>query len=100
MGAHMTFHDLYEGEVMEIPAATGDEAIRITNARGNHPDGVYAYRIDYQGRSVVYATDTEHYAVVDPRLKRLAASCDLLIYDSQYTPEEYIGEGGGMPKLG
>jgi len=100
MGAHMTFHDLYEGQVMEIAAATGEDAIRISNARGNHPDGVYAYRIDYQGRSVVYATDTEHYAVVDPRLKRLATDCDLLIYDSQYTPEEYIGEGGGMPKLG
>lgn len=100
MGAHMTFHDLYEGETMEIPAATGEDAIRISNARGNHPDGVYAYRVDYQGRSMVYATDTEHYAVVDPRLKRLATNCDLLIYDSQYTPEEYIGEGGGMPKLG
>jgi phosphoribosyl 1,2-cyclic phosphodiesterase len=104
MGARMNFHDLYEGEVLELPAKAGHgdghEKIKITNARGNHPDGVYAYRVDFGGKSVVYATDTEHYAVVDPKLKKLAMDCDLLVYDSQYTPEEYSGEGGGMPKLG
>ncbi|MBI2394963.1 MAG: MBL fold metallo-hydrolase [Deltaproteobacteria bacterium] len=105
MGANMTFHDLYEGEVMEIPAISGEagggeEMIRISNARGNHPDGVLAYRVDYRGKSMVYATDTEHYAVVDPKLKKLAAGCDLLVYDSQYTPEEYAGEASGGPKLG
>ena len=42
----------------------------------------------------------EHYAVIDPKLLKLAQGCDLLIYDSQYTPEEYTGEQGGMPKLG
>jgi ribonuclease BN (tRNA processing enzyme) len=99
MGARMNFHDLYEGEVVELPASEGKEKIRITNARGNHPDGVYAYRVDYGGKSLVYATDTEHYAVIDPKLKKLAQNADLLIYDSQYTPEEYEGVNG-MPKLG
>ena len=100
MGAAMSFHDMYEGEVVKIPAADGTHGtITITNTRGNHPNGVYAYRVDYQGASVMYATDTEHYAVIDPKLKKLATNCDLLIYDSQYTPEEYTGVGG-MPKLG
>jgi phosphoribosyl 1,2-cyclic phosphodiesterase len=100
MGAAMSFHDMYEGEVVKIPAADGTHGtITITNTRGNHPNGVYAYRIDYGGASVMYATDTEHYAVIDPKLKKLASGCDLLIYDSQYTPEEYTGIGG-MPKLG
>ena len=31
--------------------------------------GVYAYRVDYQGHSVMYATDTEHYSIVDPKLE-------------------------------
>jgi phosphoribosyl 1,2-cyclic phosphodiesterase len=101
MGAAMSFHDLYEGEVVELPAAAGESggSIRITNARGNHPNGVYAYRVEHDGRSVMFATDTEHYAVVDPKLKRLAENVDVLIYDSQYTPEEYAGEVG-MSKLG
>ena len=37
----------------------------------------------------MYATDTEHFACVDPTLKKLASGADILIYDAQYTPEEY-----------
>lgn len=68
--------------------------VRVTTARLNHPDPVYGYRLDFAGRSVVYATDTEHYACVDPRLRALAEGADLLIYDAQYTPEEYSGDAG------
>jgi phosphoribosyl 1,2-cyclic phosphodiesterase len=100
MGAKMSFHDLFEGQVVEIPAKDGDDAIRISNTRGNHPNGVYAYRVDFRGKSIMYATDTEHYSIVDPKLKRLATGVDVLIYDSQYTPEEYAGECGGGPKTG
>ena len=35
----------------------------------NHPNGSLAYRLDYDGRSCCYITDTEHYSCVDPRLK-------------------------------
>lgn len=99
MGAQMTFRDLFEGEPLEIESKDGSGPIRITNTRGNHPDGVYAYRVEHEGRSVMYATDTEHYAVVDPKLRKLAEDADVLIYDAMYTPEEYAGERG-MPKLG
>jgi phosphoribosyl 1,2-cyclic phosphodiesterase len=66
----------------------------VTVARANHPDAVLAYRIEHGGRSVVYATDTEHYACVDPRLVSLARDADVLIYDAQYLPEEYAGQAG------
>lgn len=68
--------------------------MRVTTARLNHPDPVYGYRLDFAGRSVVYATDTEHYSCIDPTLLRLAEGADVLIYDAQYTPEEYSGEDG------
>jgi len=100
MGARMHFHDVFEGEIVEIPSAQGDGPIKISNTRGNHPNGVYAYRVDWNGKSVMYATDTEHYAVVDPKLLRLAKDVDILIYDAQYTPEEYAGQTGGGPKTG
>ena len=58
-------------------------------ARLNHPDPVYGYRLEHGGQSIVYATDTEHFSCVDPTLKKLAAGADILIYDAQYTPEEY-----------
>jgi phosphoribosyl 1,2-cyclic phosphodiesterase len=100
MGAKMTFNDLVEGQVLEIDAGDGSNA-KITAGRGNHPNGVWAYRIEYGGHSVVYATDTEHYAVIDPKLAKLSKGVDVLIYDAQYTPEEYAGTtGSGGPKVG
>jgi len=68
--------------------------ITITMARLNHPDPVYGYRLDHGDQSIVYATDTEHFACVDPTLKRLAAGADILIYDAQYTPDEYPSKVG------
>jgi len=94
MGATMSFNDLYEGQVIQIGEAT------VSNVRGNHPNGVFAYRVEHGGKSVVYATDTEHYSIVDPKLKRLATNADVLIYDAMYLPEEYSGEAGGGPKTG
>jgi phosphoribosyl 1,2-cyclic phosphodiesterase len=97
MGASMTFRDLYEGEVITIGAKND---VTITNARGNHPNGVYAYRIEHAGKVVVYITDSEHYAIVDPKLKKLSTGADILIFDATYTPEEYAGEAGGGAKTG
>jgi phosphoribosyl 1,2-cyclic phosphodiesterase len=100
MGAKMTFNDLVEGQVLEIDAGDGSKA-KVTSGRGNHPNGVWAYRVEHKGHSVVYATDTEHYAVTDPKLAKLAKGTDILIYDAQYTPEEYAGTAGrGGPKVG
>jgi phosphoribosyl 1,2-cyclic phosphodiesterase len=100
MGAKMTFNDLVEGQVLEIDAGDGGKA-KITAGRGNHPNGVWAYRIEHGGHAVVYATDTEHYAIIDPKLAKLSKGVDVLIYDAQYTPEEYAGTAGtGGPKVG
>jgi phosphoribosyl 1,2-cyclic phosphodiesterase len=99
MGAQMHFHGVSDLAPVEIDTQEASPAV-IRAAHGNHPNGVWAYRVDFGGRSVVYATDTEHYAVVDPKLAKLAKGADVLIYDSQYTPEEYAGSAGGMPKLG
>ena len=66
----------------------------VTLGARQPPERRWAYRVDHGGHSVVYATDTEHYAVVDPRLVALAKDVDVLIYDSQYTPEEYAGTAG------
>lgn len=68
--------------------------IAITMAKLNHPDPVYGFRLEHAGQSIVYATDTEHFACVDPMLKKLAAGADILIYDSQYTPDEYPSKVG------
>lgn len=97
-------------DLSDVPAALSYLEVRdrqrfvvgdaeVTAVRANHPDGVYAYRIEHRGQAIVYATDTEHYRCVDPRLAALARDADLLIYDAQYLPTEYAGEGG-MSRVG
>ena len=88
LGSRLETRELKSGERFSVGPA------EITAVKLNHPGGVLAYRIGYQGASLVYATDTEHYSCVDPALRQLAEGADVLIYDSQYTPEEYAGERG------
>jgi phosphoribosyl 1,2-cyclic phosphodiesterase len=88
VGARIHTREVKLGEVFDV----GEAKVRV--AKGNHPGGVVAYRIEHDGKSVVYATDTEHYACVDPALRALCEGADVLIYDSQYTPEEYRGKVG------
>ena len=68
-----------------------EDAIHIHALRSYaHPQGVYVYRIEYAGKSIVYATDTEGYVNGDQRLIRFVRDASLLIHDSQYTESEYI----------
>ena len=88
LGAEIDLREVRSGQTFMI----GDAQVRALKV--NHPGGCFAYRIDYRGQSMVYATDTEHYACVDPALRQLADGADVLIYDSQYTPDEYSGSTG------
>ncbi|MCI0475808.1 MAG: MBL fold metallo-hydrolase [Anaerolineales bacterium] len=54
-----------------------------------HPQGVSIYRIEHNGKAVVYSTDTEGYVGGDQRLIRFARDAALLIHDAQYTEPEY-----------
>lgn len=55
----------------------------------NHPQGNAAYRIEENGMSVVFATDTEPCAGgVDARLAAFALGADILVYDGTFTPTE------------
>lgn len=68
---------------------------RVRSVQLPHPNGVVALRVEADGRSVVYATDTEHgLNGIDRRLVELADGTDLLIHDAQYRNEEYLGKSG------
>jgi phosphoribosyl 1,2-cyclic phosphodiesterase len=55
-----------------------------------HPNGATGYRIESPGATIVYASDHEHgNSSVDATLRAYADRADILIYDAQYTPEEY-----------
>jgi phosphoribosyl 1,2-cyclic phosphodiesterase len=91
------FHDLEEGKSLKIDLnpKKKTETLLVTWARLNHPGGVLAYRVQYRDKAVVYATDNEHVpGEVSKPLAGLARDADVLIYDSQYLPEEYETKRG------
>jgi phosphoribosyl 1,2-cyclic phosphodiesterase len=75
------FHD----EVVLAP----DVVVVRTLRSYAHPATVNIYRIEYGGKALVYATDTEGYVSVDRKLAAFAKNADLLIHDAQYTQEDY-----------
>ncbi|RMH42887.1 MAG: MBL fold metallo-hydrolase [Deltaproteobacteria bacterium] len=111
MRADVDFRELVDGESFSIGAA------RVACTRLNHPWIAIAYRVDVDGASVVYASDTapftdillehefierppepgaplspEHRAKLEAMRAGLVDLCrgaDLVIYDTQFTPEEY-----------
>lgn len=73
--------------------------VTVSAIEANHPGGNLAYRVDYRGKTIVYATDTEHANDRDAQLIDFARGADVLIYDAMYTEDEYLGRAGS-PKTG
>lgn len=89
------YHSIYETEI-----DFGSD-IKITSCSLNHPNGCLAYRLYHKDKSIVYAIDTEELKG-DLRTKflKFAANADVLLYDAQYTKDEYLGLDGKPPKKG
>ncbi len=90
-GEHaVSVHNFYHEQVADNP-----EFVRIKALRSYaHPEGVLIYRIEWRGKSVIYATDTEGYVNIDQRLAAFARDADLLIHDAQYSEAHYLGQTG------
>jgi phosphoribosyl 1,2-cyclic phosphodiesterase len=83
MQARQSFHDLEEGRI-QLDGAS------LQTTWLNHPQGCMGFRLETQDGVMVYATDNEPgHALFDKNVRKLAAGADVLIYDSQYLPEEY-----------
>lgn len=68
--------------------------VRVDWMNGSHPGGCSVYRLTYENTSIVYCTDFEHGDEHTPRLIEFAKGCDVMIYDAQYSPEEYETKKG------
>lgn len=67
---------------------------RITTRYLNHPQGCLGYRIE-NGGTVAYVSDNEHgNRAFDRNILELIDAADFLIYDAQYTPQEYKSKVG------
>jgi phosphoribosyl 1,2-cyclic phosphodiesterase len=85
MRAKMTFCDFVAGEEL-----SPYEDVTIRTAPLNHPNGATGYRVEYQGKSICYITDTEHVpGHPDENIIGLIRGADIVIYDCTYTDDEY-----------
>jgi phosphoribosyl 1,2-cyclic phosphodiesterase len=81
----LEYRDFKAGETLK----PGD-GVSIRTTPLNHPDGATGYRVDYEGRSFCYVTDTEHVpGSLDRNVLALISRADLVVYDCMYTDEEY-----------
>ena len=93
MQSNLDFCQVSPGKTIHI------EDIAVETAPLNHPGESVGYRVNWQGGSAVYVTDTEHYPdKLDENVLRLANNADIFIYDSTYTDEEYYSSKS--PKIG
>lgn len=105
-GVNLEFHDIMGKETFAV------DGVSVSTTRLQHPCPVLGYRLEHEGKVVVYETDSEPKynelqghrdpmldAIVEEfnlEVKNLAVNADVLIYDSQYTPEEYSPEDFGI----
>jgi phosphoribosyl 1,2-cyclic phosphodiesterase len=83
--AHIEFHDFRAGDVLRP-----HPDVTLRTAPLNHPGRATGYRVEYKDRSVAYITDTEHNPnQLDRNVLWLAHAADLMIYDSNFTEEEF-----------
>jgi phosphoribosyl 1,2-cyclic phosphodiesterase len=83
--AQTSYHDFTAGETLQPRPG-----IQIRTGPLNHPNSATGYRIEFDGKSICYATDTEHIpGRPDQNVIDLARDCDIFIYDCTYTDEEF-----------
>jgi len=108
MRAKLQFHDLAPGDQLTLappvldPASTAVDVervhldlggpIQIETGSLNRYDRALGYRITWQGRTIVYATDVQPSPQSDPALVYLARGADLLIYDMAQDPIASVQE--------
>lgn len=108
LSADITYHSLKE-ECLEL-----EDGIKVTTKYLNHPIACLGYRVEYQGKTFCTAYDTEPFQnlfCTDPedppydeamategalvareqneKLEAFVRGADLLVYDAQYTRQEY-----------
>lgn len=83
--AKLDYRDFHGGETLNPRAG-----VTLHTTALNHPQGATGYRVEFNGKSICYITDTEHKPGEPNRnILDLIDGADVVIYDSTYTDEEF-----------
>ncbi len=107
MRATKHIHNIYDTDLVLFPKP-GEAPVMVKNKNGAagygpevarvrcchsyaHPNGgSMVYRVECDGKSVVFATDVEGYVGGDQRIIHFAKNADALIHDAQYEEKKYF----------
>lgn len=88
--ALIEYRDFRAGDTIKLR-----NGVTLGTAMLNHPDGAVGYRLNCNGKSVAYLTDTElPSGKIDAGVMSLARGADLLIFDATYTESEIATRRG------
>jgi len=83
--ADVAYNDFHAGDTLQP-----GPGIAIRTAPLNHPNRSTGFRIEFEGKSICYLTDTEHSPDgLDQNILQLIGGADIVVYDSMYTEGEY-----------
>ena len=92
MQAKLSFNDFHAGEELDIGKS---KKTKVRTTLLHHPNDATGYRIEHEGRSMCFITDTEHVPrKMDENILELIEGADLVIYDCTYTEEEFQSKIG------
>jgi phosphoribosyl 1,2-cyclic phosphodiesterase len=92
--------EIFRGDVEFNDFQAGDTlspgpGITIRTTTLNHPNRSTGFRIEFQGKSICYLTDTEHVpGAPDAHILGLVQGADIVVYDSMFTEGEYRSRVG------
>ncbi len=86
--------ELHELSIEKTFRLEGTPALSVKCLKGCHPGGCVYYRLEENGRSLVYALDCELAGDMEKRLTAFAQGADLLIWDAGFAPGEQIAGWG------
>lgn len=87
--AKLKFHAIEPDHKIKLPY------VEVICKRLRHPNDALGFRFNYEKKSYVYCTDIEHSKEMTEELIKFADNADILAYDCQYTPEEYMASKMG-----
>ncbi len=82
--ANIEYIELESAQILDL----GDN-ISVKTLETFHPDRNLAYRIESEGKGIVYLTDFDHGNLSEEKVISFIQNADVLIYDAHFTDEEY-----------
>ena len=86
--AKICFHEIQVGASFNLGNFT------VSTMNGNHPGNSILYRLDSDGKSLIYALDCEADEEIVAKIENFSYGSDLIVWDAYFTDEDFVDGWG------